>query len=136
MLWQLLAGVACGPDTTGRSQVYRLCRLTINKSLSAVQTHHQQRSINCTDLPHKSTGRAKVYRLLRFAIQVYRLFKSPPAIHKSTGRAKVYRPSTSLSAAQTCHKSTCCTKVYRLFSSATQVYGRAWAILFRVSPGG
>ena len=43
-----------------------------------------------------------------------------PAVQKSTGRAKVYRLCKSLPAAQTCHKSTCCTKVYRLFRPVLQ----------------
>ena len=95
---------------------------------------------------YKFTGCAKVYRLYRFVIQVYRPYKSLPAVKstgctdlsykftgrsqvyqlhrlatQSTGCTKVYRLYTSLPAV---HKSTGCTKVYRPFTSlpAVQTY--------------
>jgi len=56
------------PKSTGR------INLLLNKSLPAVQIHHQQKSTDYINWLYKSTGCTKVYRL----------FTSLPAIHKST----------------------------------------------------
>ena len=66
------------PKSTGR------INLLLNKSLPAVQVHHQQKSTGCINSLYKSTDYINWLYKSTGCTKVYRLFISLPAIHKST----------------------------------------------------